>query len=134
MLLRVLLVSPVLAVCACSSPAQPIALPSAAEVVQIGVAPKDGSRRMVTDRVVIERALKLVAEDSRAWEDTYLTFPTPAASAALLAEDGSAPLAIWFGADWTGLAVMIDGKRRNVFWHPRPETEFELRRILEIAP
>jgi hypothetical protein len=129
-----LMILPLLAVAACSVSAQPIALPSAAQIVQIGVTTKDGSSRVVKDRAVIERVLKLVAEDSRAWKHTYVTFPTPAASAALLATDGSAPLVIWVGADWTGLALMIDGKRRNVFWHPQPGTEFELRRILEIAP
>lgn len=134
-LLWFLLATVLIAACSQSSPApQAFTVPLPDDILQITVSVKgkEQSIRIVQNRAAIEHAIKLISENNSNWSKTQFTFPTPSASAVFSTANGSAPLVIWFGPDWLGVAATVGGERGNYFWHVPPEVEFELRRLLEI--
>lgn len=130
-----LLATVLIAACSKSSPApQAFTVPLPDGILQITVSVKgqEQSKRIIQNRAAIEHVIKLVSENSSSWSKSQFTFPTPSASAVLSTANGSAPLVIWFGPDWLGVAATVGRERGNYFWHVPPEVEFELRRLLEI--
>jgi hypothetical protein len=113
---------------------QAFTVPLSDDILQITVSVKgkEQSKRIVQNRATIEHAIKLVSENKSNWSKAKFTFPIPSASAAFSTANGSAPLVIWFGPDWLGVAATVSGERGNYFWHIPPEVEFELRRLLEV--
>lgn len=122
-------------VAACSAPSHTIKvpLPNAVSEITVSVKRGDQSKRAIRDRIIIERVIKLIAENNSGWTKGLFTFPTPSASAVLSSEDGSVHLVLWFGPDWMGAAATIGAEHGNYLWHVRPEVEFELRRLFEIS-
>jgi hypothetical protein len=136
-LLWFLLATVLIAGCSQSSRApQAFTVPLPDDILQITVSVrgKEQSKRIVQNRAAIEHAIRLVSENKSNGSKTQFTFPTPSASAVFSTANGSAPLVIWFGPDWLGVAATVGGERGNYFWHIPTEVEVELRGLLEIRP
>lgn len=134
-LLWILLATMMIAACTPPSPAPKavvVPLPDAILQITVSVKGQEQSKRVIQERTTIERIIKLVSENNSGWSKSPYTFPTPSASAVLSTSNGSAPLVIWFGPDWLGVAATVGEERGSYFWHARPEVEFELRRLLGI--